>query len=77
MEYVRQWVEGKRPPVQVATGDTTMCASGVLTLAYIRILHTYVYYIHIIYTHNVVHTIWNIKLVKAKVSVYVCTCVQL
>ena len=32
VEYVRQWVEG-RPPVQVATGDTTtgaktVCANG-------------------------------------------------
>ena len=23
VEYVRQWVEGKRPPSQVATGGTT------------------------------------------------------
>ena len=33
VEYVRQWVEVKRPPVQVATSDTTtsarrVCADG-------------------------------------------------
>ena len=29
VEYVRQWVEGKRPPAQVATGDTTTGARSV------------------------------------------------
>ena len=33
VEYVRQWVDGKRLPAQVATGDTTtgartLCANG-------------------------------------------------
>ena len=37
VEYVRQWVEVKRPPVQVATSDTTMCASRVLALVDRRI----------------------------------------
>ena len=29
VEYVRQWVEGKRPPVQFAMGDTTTGARTV------------------------------------------------
>ena len=29
MEYVRQWLEGKTPPAQVAAGDDHQCASGV------------------------------------------------
>ena len=31
VEYVRQWVEGKRPPAQVATGGTTTGARSVCT----------------------------------------------
>ena len=29
VEYVRQWVEGKRPPAQVATGVKTPPVQGV------------------------------------------------
>ena len=31
VEYVRQWVVGKRPPAQVATGGTTIGARSVCT----------------------------------------------
>ena len=30
IQYLCHWLEGKTPPVQVAEGDTTMCACGYL-----------------------------------------------
>ncbi len=33
VQYLRQWLDEKVPPAQVAEGDTTMCASGLSTYA--------------------------------------------
>ena len=32
VQYLRQWVDEKAPPAQVAEGDTTSCASGLSAL---------------------------------------------
>ena len=32
VQYLRQWLDEKAPPVQVAEGDTTTCASGLSAL---------------------------------------------
>ena len=29
VQYLSQWLDEKAPPVQVAEGDTTTCASGL------------------------------------------------
>ena len=32
VQYLRQWLNEKEPPAQVAGGDTTTCASGLSAL---------------------------------------------
>ncbi len=32
VQYLRQWLDEKAPPAQVAEGDTTTCASGLSAL---------------------------------------------
>ena len=32
VQYLRQWMDEKAPPAQVAEGDTTTCASGLSAL---------------------------------------------
>ena len=32
VQYLRQWLDEKEPPAQVAEGDATTCASGLYAL---------------------------------------------